>query len=442
MPPLTTLYNLSRKKESEEIQNILDHLLAVGMHNRHNAWRIKEHFESQQRNKRKIEDIVNDVMLETAAMHPLFRENETTVVDGSSSSEYHNEESSVDESQLYAQDNGRDGRLVHAEDARVYGNRVRAPRGGFEHARKKSKKRVSFLRSEETNLARAEPYLWPARCTTGTDIKQQRKFVDDHIWEIEHGDQVDEVDFIRHRLSTHRDPPPCVMPVQDHKLDNLGKRWHWRTSIPELLTDNNPFVIMLQRCWNRAMQAAATIAVDTTTPMSHPIDATSSLTLSREEAMKLCAKYQIAVPDISWKKSTCPRCGADFDDLVAFNDHFYGSSSTRGCCWEYIWNIECKGIQSALEDECSAQLKQITRWVFSRLSMTATNDKFNWESIIDVVQKTLASQQRVSEDQAPPPPVQEHTLEIEKGARPILLNDFILKRVRDRLVLRYADVPK
>jgi hypothetical protein len=282
-------------------------------------------------------------------------------------------------------------RMMHAEDARIYG-------------------RASGYRMSN----------WPASVYATSQATQN-----DGEWDQEHGDSIHPLAFLETRLSD-------IPHSKRQRIDG-----------PNLSVDRTDCVValdevpraMLVRCWERAVHAAGSIihcdsAVQQEIESSVQPDATSLVQqetkYSYENAVKKCQDLNI---HLAAHAQACPTCGADFDSNKDLRLHFFGNQQ-RGCCWTKIRMTQYEALDQVLRNEVSDCGNGLVRMIMATLDDRQIEQDEgvlpvrNWKHVFHVLESTYASAA-----QAHPSPR-------------TTFNSKVLESVRIRLVERYADMPR
>jgi hypothetical protein len=375
--------------QKNDLYAALEHLVRVGNYDRHKDWRIKE-WERQQ-SKKMMEEQDGDAS------------KASTVRD------------------------------VHAQDIRLY----------------------EFATHHGLEL---DP--WP----------KKRKICDhpDNPWDVELGDGINPVQFSRMRLSLYAD-----MPEVRSSEDNRGQSDQngLNGTFSDLSRSEAPHALILH-CWERAVHAAAS-----TTVMVVPQGSPGSLVplkgvtmtsqqqrtgnRSRDIAQVVCRSLGIVLTPNEF--NICPSCGVACITVDQLGDHFFGRNDEkdgRGCCWRQIEDERRKLLARVLQSELNGQIDQLIHLILegsseakrkldhASKSNNSSRAAFDWQHILRIVEDKLRKSRKVRLSGAAEKIDRENeshmqdTLEVEGGKSPLIINQALLQAVRNRLIERYAKVPR
>jgi hypothetical protein len=346
---------------------------------------------------------------------------------------------------------------VFAEDMRIYGEVVK--KRGY---------------SDTDRAASA----WPAIPSGVGPNANNNYYLDNKLWNIEHGDTINPLAFSKARLSD-------TLPTEKDRDFIDGENLLIDTTDVGL-TDNQVPRALLLRCWERAVHAASCTMhapkignteianKDLTTENDWRKQAKSSLaTLSSQRLpTKTCSRYTAEQQETAQSSkatkakmtylgftnthcddNVCPRCSATFDNHLQLQKHFYGGDNVRGCCWGLINEKQLSLIDNVLQRHIITQAELIVSSIVSeakeRVHQCKEDGKskellrlFNWHDILKFMESDLQSSKCVPTDADPIEgnhPIIE-CLETKEGESPMVFNPGILEAVRRRLIDRYADV--
>ncbi|KAL7563177.1 hypothetical protein ACA910_014454 [Epithemia clementina (nom. ined.)] len=195
--------------------------------------------------------------------------------------------------------------------------------------------------------------------------------------------------------------------------------------------------------------------------------------------------------NICW---SCPSCGSTAFrlSLKHLEDHFYGTeekttaaedtttskstTTTRACCWSLVEQTQLQVLRSILDSEVQVQAGLLVRHVVGKIfevrnqpscndmknnvaAASAKNSAFRpekgtlqWHDVLQVLNRTVQTAQVVK-----PPflssvrndpttmsssPSVRDTLKVEVDQQPIVLNPSLMEVVSNRIIQRYAKIPK
>ena len=246
----------------------------------------------------------------------------------------------------------------------------------------------------------------------------------------------------------------------------------------DVLENQVPHALVL-RCWDRAVHASSGAI------FSNVKEKLSSFTMGSQEdsigsaptdtceyssasAKTKCDEWNLKLHPV--EPFQCIRCKIEFETLAQLQRHFYGDDrfKQRGCCWELIHFQQRSAIGKVLQTHVQSQVDGLLQAIMDnaqeKLTGVETNRLINWQDVMQILQMSLdASKSRTTptlydeesngessgnfpentapnETISPGHPVLE-TLEIADCKSPLVLNGFIMLAVKKRLVDRYADVP-
>lgn len=477
---------VQRKAQIKDIRELVEHLVVVGNHHRHQDWRRKEY---QRRCAR----------ASAASAAAAAKQEEAESFD--------DDESSADS----PVDSNIQPVFLNVEDNIVYGQN--RERGGGDS--------VNFWPNPPSN---AKPRIMP-----------------DHQWETLWGDGVNPIAFSSQRLS--ESSYGLWEPNGDPKIDLLHPR-HSSESVDFSQATRS----VLLKCWHRAVHAASqatTIdtasllaghtavepsnmgnSTSTTDPLQQsserlvgdghstsgslsalPLnfstagrenssipaarlpggaleqernldeavsDSDDAIAYSAERARGMCVRLGIALSEAPENGSSfcCPVCRVDKGSLESLETHYYGKPTARGCSWLRIKQRRATLLDQALRAEVALQARQLAQLTAMRSieaikclrgqsgedSEPAYKDDmfrpaFDWSHVDGILRELVSSGRAISEHIGTPPfsglletidARLSITDEKDKSASlpPMHLNRFTLEATTNRLQERYTRIPK
>jgi hypothetical protein len=291
------------------------------------------------------------------------------------------------------------GRILHAEDVRIYGST-----SGYRQS------------------------TWPVSVQATKRVIQN-----DGEWDQEHGDSIHPLAFQEARLSD-------IPPSKRQRIDG-----------PNLSVDKTDCVVsldevpraMLVRCWERAVHAAgSTIHSDGVIRQEDESivqpDTTSSY--SYDNAVKKCQDLNI---HFAAHAQACPTCGSYFDSSEDLRLHFFGSQR-RGCCWTKIRMTQYELLNQVLRKEVADCANGLVRMIMPTIGNRQIEGGEgslpvrSWKHVIHVLESTYASAHAHQASSEPTVEKMRH----EPRMTPLAFNSKVLESVTMRLAERYANMPR
>lgn len=457
-------WKTNKNARVNDIKELVEHLIVVGNHHRHQHWRRKVYEESPQQN---------------------------TTQDNKKASSTHQDEDSPSASDTVPNQNVR-SILLNVNDNLVYGQRGDKGAGDL----------ITF---------------WPDPAQG--PVKKRRTQVSDDQWDEFWGDGVNPIAFSNQRLSAAHSYELWDA-NGNPKRDGLHP-----SSAAKSIDASDATRSILLRCWHRAVHAASQITVidthatgrsegsphlertvnlaqDTSqsgSMVSPPSDPTldnpspgASLNQRQDSfsrmdtetrnpalARKLSANLGIELPTPSSDSDAgsfcCPVCQVKAASMQQLESHYYGTPNTRGCSWTRIQRRKEALVDETLQAEVLLQARQLAQLVATRSVEAVTRVRgspsnetlpafggddffrpaFDWSHIQDILIKMLASVQPRDCQSAT---LRERasgvlaTLDLREpftGADdftlttpPLFINRFILEATVNRIQERYTRVPK
>jgi hypothetical protein len=292
--------------------------------------------------------------------------------------------------------------------------------------------------------------------TTKDEIHTRHKYTDRQIdkqWDVELADGIHAIQFTKQRLSS------------------LQQKTETTTTTTGSLSLSSSSYELLLHCWERAVHAAScTVIIDNHTHSQHgkksnPQSQTRkepdpTTTATTEAAKEACRKYQIH--ELTNNEQTPYTCPNGCHEYMQFNTyehlvrHFYGdSNSTRGCCWNLIHKKRQKIVTQILINEVRRQKTQLLQQMLQKENFFMRNDDTrssiikDWKDVLMYWEQALTSSTSTLPQvpTAQQPPTWMHTLQVgstadDNNEPPLPINTALLEAVRNRLIERYAKVPR
>lgn len=292
------------------------------------------------------------------------------------------------------------GRMLHAEDVRIYGST-----SGYRHSN------------------------WPVNVQGA-----KRVFQNDSEWDQEHGDSIHPLAFLEARVSD-------LSPSKRQRIDGRNLSVD-KTDCVVLLDEVTR--AMLVRCWERAVHAAGSIIrTDGAIPQEEEVSIVQSDTASSYSYDNAVKKWRDLNIHFSAHAQVCPTCGSVFDSNEDLRLHFFGSQR-RGCCWTKICMTQCELLDQILRKDVADCANGLVRMIMPTIGNRQVEPGEgslpvrSWKHIIHVLESTYASahaHQAKSETMA-------ETMHHEPLMTPLDFNSKVLESVTMRLAERYADIPR
>ena len=211
------------------------------------------------------------------------------------------------------------------------------------------------------------------------------------------------------------------------------------------------------------------VAVAPILPSRPPLKESPFLAYQREiakdpSATELkCISLDVALPRIL-PHLNCPVCFKRLEHAKALREHYYGgagNNNPQGCCWRKITEKQTDVIAQVMESHVKAQIDE-----FLGLVMDCATERIiapvngqtkgkrrrllNWHDILKFAVKTIHTSHLLESNDSSsietPPNNETHpvleTLQRKSNGFPLCLNPTILETVRQRLVDRYANLPR
>ncbi|GKY95099.1 hypothetical protein MPSEU_000473900 [Mayamaea pseudoterrestris] len=328
---------------------------------------------------------------------------------------------------------------------------------------------------------RNEPQPWPKRTKSAAEEEGGLFICDDTAWNIEVGDNIDAIEFAKHRLALIDGGP---------RTDDDGAAVASSTLVigsPEykLIERNNVPRAMLLRCWERAVHAASTtnlvcVAGDSIAGTADASLANNSSNIdsgiatrgiaavaTRQGAIELSKRLGVGLKpfaDAAFSSPTfdCPSCQLHMATAHQVDAHFYGSRDDKllGCSWTLIRKRQQEVIEETLLKELTNQCNNLLHFLLvtaaSHLIVKkqvqqkdATTDETllcRWDDVLECLESHLAVAKGSSGAAtllAPRSGILA-TLETVPDLKktPLVLNDQIIESITRRLIFRYCMVPR
>lgn len=199
-----------------------------------------------------------------------------------------------------------------------------------------------------------------------------------------------------------------------------------------------------------------------------------SMACSKEKARDLCQRLGISIPETPKNGDSfcCPVCQTERDSLEHMETHYYGKTTTRGCCWVRIERCRASLLEEALTAEVSVQARQliqlvargsvkpiqVLRGAYVKSAVPAYNvdlfrPAFDWRHVHGILREVVSAAvlTRKSTDNSQSSSISDTvdarlSIASEKDQSAILpallLNQFTLEATTNRLQERYTKMPK
>ena len=273
---------------------------------------------------------------------------------------------------------------------------------------------------------------------------------DDVEWDKTYGDGIFPPAFTAARLSEEELGPSLVKLCNGHNLSIDQTRvclpGQWKDGGEDNSNTNGGNKVLwkalLEHCWKRAMHvASSTINVseeqtqnsigpnessndDDATAQSYP---TQTPERSPADAKKLCQEWGVTLPDEHTDKHsghsdhqehdetnkdneptlmmpTCPHCGAAFVSFSRLEDHYYGTTTVRGCCWERIRRRKLAKLEESLVEKV-ASVQQIVVQSVTKEMITAMDEtelslpeRLDWEDVVHATRNLVGRSAELPND--------------------------------------------
>jgi hypothetical protein len=289
------------------------------------------------------------------------------------------------------------------------------------------------------SLLRKNPEkLWPASLDNDDDDEEASLEDEelDRTWDKEVSDGIDPIQFSNDRLTQIVPSHPVNRTDTDNDDDSLQRSRK----------------LLLQTCWERAVHMASTSFAAsipgeseiTTAVQCHGVnEAPSTTTRTRSMSEQACRRWNLqprAIAPRSPKQHNdpdmrCSVCQNRYSSEEQLNQHFYGTSSTEGCCWMGIAYARRRFIRTALSKEVDVQRRLLLQTILEKLPPSTSNDAFG---LLDTLDEVFHNSQRMAlfSNQ----PVVLETLQVAANLPPLILNHDVLESARHRIVERYSTI--
>ena len=146
---------------------------------------------------------------------------------------------------------------------------------------------------------------------------------------------------------------------------------------------------------------------------------------------------------------TCFVCGIERPSKEEFEDHFYGTATTDGCCWSLIEHRRRALLANALQAEVQNQTQQLMRFILMESlnnvdgNLARPLDCFDvLQIVVDKYQASKPIRGSSASSGGRDASALAETLEVQLDEPPVHINAFVVDSFRSRVVDRYAKVPR
>ncbi|KAG7348018.1 hypothetical protein IV203_016723 [Nitzschia inconspicua] len=308
------------------------------------------------------------------------------------------------------------------------------------------------------------------------DIKDVHEL--DGEWNIEYGDSIPPIYFTSARLSQEVEDA-----LDDDQHDGImegknrpNKNLNWK-SVPARIKSLRSTDIsvpqqhvpraLLERCWTRAVQAAAngiTFPLPTNEQEPQKPNETNEQRNPSQERVPIrerhsprveakCRSLGIALAGND--ATSCPRCTRDFSTFEDLALHYYGlqSDASDSCCQPLLRQSLLQIIDGILQQHVEFQTDQILHIVLSETaknSTTATTSKSNeklldWTDVLSFLDETLSrhsitnpTPQQSFSGTSCHPLLETISTSDDASIPPLLWNPKLVEIIKNRLIDRYS----
>jgi hypothetical protein len=229
--------------------------------------------------------------------------------------------------------------------------------------------------------------------------------------------------------------------------------------------------LLLQSCWERAVHMAnATLTAKINAPetpeeqqQQQQSSTSGKATISpsqppvrtRSMAEHACQRWNLRPKlevgggstttttsiDPGDQKHMCSVCRNVYTSEDQLAEHFYGTTSTSGCCWVGIAYARRQFIRTVMEHEVDTQRRLLLQVLLAK-PPTNSNDAFG---VLDTLEEVLRNSAAVplqlpSSSNTRPDAIVSETLQVTAHLPPLMLNHNVLESARHRIVDRYTTV--
>jgi hypothetical protein len=490
--------------ELQDCKDALEHIVMVGNHYRHRAWRINSwkhrvQLDSQQQQQHQHQQ---------QQQHEKHNDQDD---DGEYEGPQLTASSNVEEDTAMKKNTRNNGRRKRKRSQAEDEEDVNSDDGSYEEHSNEQEEKIEWdaihsLHAEDVRifgLPEGFPAVpWPLESKRGVHHRNKVSSDIDAPWDEEYGDNIPLLDFTADRLSRVIPQKTVQDSVDAMPFATVSKETELlldpnriRQMDPDRLSctiakEDVPSAILL-RCWQRAVDIASfttlqpTCAVDQSTTrlggasemvLSDTQDSTRLQQLQKS-AQDRCADMTIDMYPWGTPRDPpfkCRLCTCEFPTLGQLKEHFHGSDNVRGCSWSEIHSRQREMVADALAKEVDAQANTLVRLIMTKAKErlaareSRPNKKrkaesqtgrlkdqqperpelFSWKDVLEMLQEVLASSQdregAKDDEQSGGDEVPEikKTLQVVEGMAPLVLNRHVLDASTMWLIDRYAHVPK
>lgn len=272
----------------------------------------------------------------------------------------------------------------------------------------------------------------------------------DKEWNVEHGDDINPLIFAQTKLTGQRLPPEEISKLaamETHSTENV-------TVAPQDATR-----ALLLRCWERAMTAASsTVGIGhrkrhLTRRKACPEMDWAPPDMTRAGAQDKCRAMGIELPqDDDNGIVACPCCSIEFESKEKLKDHFYGDDSVEGggCCWLEIRKRQQAMIERILEAEVGNQVENLISLFFEGQQAAVETDDAkprDWEFVLATLKRKIPDFIHTKilggfKGKRPKNSEACQTVLVDKERPPLVFNAQVYRMAENKVLQRYAKVPK
>jgi hypothetical protein len=229
--------------------------------------------------------------------------------------------------------------------------------------------------------------------------------------------------------------------------------------------------LLLQSCWERAVHMAnVTLTANINAPETRveqqqqqqssssgkaTISPSQPLVRTRSMAEHACQRWNLrphhevggassattAIDPGDQQKYMCSVCRNVYASEDQLKEHFYGTTSTSGCCWVGIAYARRQFIRTVMANEVDTQRRLLLQVLLAQ-PPSSSNDAFG---VLDTLDEVLRNSAAVPVQLPPssntrPIAVVSETLQVTAHLPPLMLNHNVLESARHRIVDRYTTV--